>query len=72
MEIYNEELIDLIAEPSITTTTTTKPLKIREQPNAKIFVENAVEKVVGTEEDIYELLKCGIGILLFYYYYCCC
>ena len=51
IEIYNESVVDLLTDPR------TRPqggLKIREQEDGDVFVENLSEKIVSSEEDIFK------------------
>ena len=51
IEIYNESVVDLLTDPK------TRPqggLKIREQEDGDVFVENLSEKAVSSEEDIFK------------------
>ena len=51
IEIYNESVVDLLTDPR------TRPqggLKIREQEDGDVFVENLSEKAVSSEEDIFK------------------
>ena len=51
IEIYNETVVDLLADPK------TRPsggLKIRENETGDVYVDNLEEKSVTCEDDIYK------------------
>ena len=51
IEIYNESVIDLLADPS--KTSPLGGLKIRENGEGDVFVENLKEKAVSCQDDIF-------------------
>ena len=51
IEIYKESVVDLLTDPR------TRPqggLKIREQEDGDVFVENLSQEIVSSEEDIFK------------------
>ena len=52
IEIYNESVVDLLADPS--KTCPQGGLKIRENGEGDVFVENLTEKPVSCQDDIFQ------------------
>jgi hypothetical protein len=58
MEIYNEQIVDLLD-------TTTGGLQLREDLKKGVYVENLSEEVVSSPEDIEKLLELGYRYLCY-------
>ena len=51
IEIYNESVVDLLADQK---TNPQGGLKIRENGDGDVYVENLEEKIVSSQDDIYK------------------
>eukprot|EP00929_Paragymnodinium_shiwhaense_P029715 TRINITY_DN16975_c0_g2_i1.p1 TRINITY_DN16975_c0_g2~~TRINITY_DN16975_c0_g2_i1.p1 ORF type:complete len:1003 (-),score=200.46 TRINITY_DN16975_c0_g2_i1:111-3119(-) len=59
LEIYNEKIRDLLAPPDGQNTSSASSLEVRQHPQYGVFVENLLQNVVSSPEDVTRLLDFG-------------